>query len=53
MKDYIYISEDSIKTNLKLMIINFIKIGKNIESINIGKMEDGYELPDIRLLELM
>ena len=51
-RNFIYISEDSIKTNSETYDYpNFIKIGKNIESINIGKMEDGYELPDIRLLE--
>ena len=51
-RNFIYVSEDSLKTNSDDYIYpNFIKIGKNIESINIGTTEDGYSLPNIRLIE--
>ena len=51
-RNFIYVSEDSLKTNSNgYLYPNFIKIGKDVGSINIGKTEDGYSLPNIRLIE--
>ena len=51
-RNFIYISKDSLKNNSdNYAYPSFIKIGKDIESINIGKSEDGYLLPNIRLVE--
>ena len=51
-RNFVYVSEDSLKTNSNgYLYPNFIKIGKNIDSINIGKTEEGFSLPNIRLIE--
>ena len=51
-RNFIYISEDSIKRHSdSYNYPNFIKIGKSVETINIGKTEEGYPLPNIRLIE--
>ena len=51
-RNFVYVSEDSLTTNSDdYLYPNFIKIGKNIDSINIGKTEEGFSLPNIRLIE--
>ena len=51
-RKFIYISETSLNNYKgKYNYPYFIKIGKNVESINIGKTEQGYSLPNIKLIE--